>query len=399
MDPVTLAIEVLKILILFFILLNVGGLMTWVERKQSAVIQHRIGANRAGFLIPRKLSSDNFFVRIFVNPLLFLCSVVLNPLLRVLTVLGLFHPLADGVKLLLKEDVPPPKGANPVLYQIAPLLALIPVFLVASVIPFGPPLKIGERVIPLQVASLDAGILVVFAFGGLGIYAAAIGGWASHNKFALLGSLRASAQMISYELTLGLSVVGLLMVYETLRLEEIVARQGELLFGFLPKWGIFLQPLAFLLFYTAILAEGKRVPFDLPEGESEIVAGYFLEYSGMKFGIFYLAEFVEVFLAALLVTTLFFGGWHIPFLYDKGFSFPGGVEVTLPPDLVFLLRIGALVAKITFFTWFNVQIRWTLLRFRFDQLLRLGWQGMVPLALANILLTGLILLMGKGFIR
>jgi NADH-quinone oxidoreductase subunit H len=226
----------------------------------------------------------------------------------------------------------------------------------------------------------------------LGIYAAAIGGWASNNKFALLGSLRASAQMISYELALGLSLVGIFMVYGTVRLEEIVEKQGALLWGWIPAWGILLQPLAFFLFYTAILAEGKRVPFDLPEGESEIVAGYFLEYSGMKFGIYYLAEFVEVFLAAMLVTVLFFGGWHIPYLSDQGFLFPGGVTIALSPVLVYLLRISAFVAKIIFFTWLNVQIRWTLLRFRFDQLLRLGWVNMVPLALLNILLTGLLLL-------
>lgn len=392
MDQVTLLIEIVKILGVLFILLNVGGLMTWVERKQAAVIQHRIGANRAGFSLPRRLKGAPLWVQLLLNPFLFVLSSVINPVLRLLTILGLFHPLADGVKLLLKEDVPPPRGANPLLYQIAPLLAFLPIFLIAAVIPFGPPLKIGERVIPLQIAPLDAGILAVLAFGGLGIYAAAIGGWASNNKFALLGSLRASAQMISYELALGLSLVGIFMVYGTVRLEEIVEKQGALLWGWIPAWGILLQPLAFFLFYTAILAEGKRVPFDLPEGESEIVAGYFLEYSGMKFGIYYLAEFVEVFLAAMLVTVLFFGGWHIPYLSDQGFLFPGGVTIALSPVLVYLLRISAFVAKIIFFTWLNVQIRWTLLRFRFDQLLRLGWVNMVPLALLNILLTGLLLL-------
>jgi NADH-quinone oxidoreductase subunit H len=391
-DLITLSIEIAKILGVIFILLNVGGLMTWVERKQAAVIQHRIGANRAGFLLPRRVEGGPLWIRLLLNPLLFFLAPLLNPVLKVLTVLGLLHPLADGVKLLLKEDVPPPRGANPVLYQLAPLLAFIPIFLVAALIPFGPPLRIGERVIPLQIAPIDAGILAVFAFGGLGIYAAAIGGWASNNKFALLGSLRASAQMISYELALGLSAVGIFMVYGTVRLEEMIERQGALLWGWIPAWGIFLQPLAFFLFYAAILAEGKRVPFDLPEGESEIVAGYFLEYSGMKFGIYYLAEFVEVFLASMLVTVLFFGGWHIPYLTDQGFVFPGGLLIPLSPTLVYLLRIGAFIAKIIFFTWFNVQIRWTLLRFRFDQLLRLGWANLVPLALINILVTGIFLL-------
>jgi NADH-quinone oxidoreductase subunit H len=389
-------IEIGKIAGVFFILLNVGGIMTWVERKQSALIQHRIGANRAGFLLPSRWEGGPLLLRAFVNPFLFIFAGLLNPLLRFLTRLGLFHPLADGLKLLFKEDFIP-AGANPFLYQMAPMLALIPVFVVSAFLPFAPPLEVGGIRIPMQIAPVDGGILGVFAFGSLGIYSAAIGGWASNNKFALLGAVRASAQMISYEVALTLSVVGIMMVFGTTRLDLIVEKQGEMLFGWIPKWGIVVQPLGFLLFYAAILAEGKRVPYDLPEGESEIVAGYFLEYSGMKFGIYYLAEFIEVFLSAMLITVVFFGGWQIPYLYESGFLFPWGGSLSLPSFLVYLLQLLAFVSKIVFFTWFNVQIRWTLLRFRFDQLLRLGWKVLLPAGLFNIFLTGIILLLfGRG---
>lgn len=387
MDPVLLVADIVKIAAVYFILLNAGGLLTWIERKQSALMQHRIGANRAGFTLPSRVEGGGA-----LNLLLPVLAPVLNPLLRVLTKLGLLHTLADGGKMLFKEDFMP-GNASRLLYQLAPVMAVVPVFVISIIIPWGPPIELFGRTIPLQVASLDMGILFFFAFGGLGVYSAAIGGWASGNKFALLGSIRASAQMISYEVAYGLAIIGTLMVYETVQLDAIVAAQGQLLFGFLPAWGVFVQPLGFAIFYTAILAEGKRVPFDLPEGESEIVAGYFTEYSGMKFGTFYLAEFTEIFVAAAMVVTLFFGGWQVPYLTDAGFVLPGlGASLDMPSWLVTITRIGAMFAKILFFCWLNVQIRWTLLRFRFDQVIRLGWTFLLPLALANIFITGVVLL-------
>jgi len=388
MDLVVLATDVIKVLLVYGILLNAGGLLTWVERKQSAVIQHRVGANRAGFQLPRRLEGRGEVL----NPLLLVLAPVLNPLLRVITKLGLLHALADGGKMLFKEDFAP-ANANRFLYQIAPLLAVVPAFLVSVIIPFGPPITVFGREVTMQIASLDVGILFFFAVGGVGVYSAAIGGWASGNKFSLLGSVRASAQMISYEIAYGLALVGLLMTFQTLRPEELVAAQGQMLFGVIPMWGIVVQPLGFLLFYAAMLAEGKRVPFDLPEGESELVAGYFLEYSGMKFGTFYLAEFVEVFVHAALMTTLFFGGWQVPFLYDQGFVLPLVGTLELPGWLVTLTRTLSFWAKVLFFCWLNVQIRWTLLRFRFDQLIGLGWKIMLPLALANIVVTGIVLVL------
>ncbi len=390
-DPVILIADILKVSIIFFILLNAGGLLTWVERKQAAVIQHRIGANRALLLLSTKVERFGA-LNGPLNLILPILAPPINFLLRPLGKLGLFHALADGGKMLFKEDFMP-TGAHPFLFQLAPFLAVVPAFMVACVIPFGPDIEVMGRTIPLQIASLDMGILFFFAFGGIAVYSAAIGGWASGNKFALLGSIRASAQMISYEVAYGLAIVGTMMVFGTVRLDEMVVQQGELLFGFLPAWGVVMQPLGFLLFYTALLAEGKRVPFDLPEGESEIVAGYFTEYSGMKFGTFFMAEFIEVFIGAAMISVLFFGGWQVPYLYETGFVFPWGGTFNMPTFMVVVTQVGAMFAKILFFCWLNVQIRWTLLRFRFDQLIRLGWKFMLPAALANIFITGLVMVL------
>jgi NADH-quinone oxidoreductase subunit H len=197
--------------------------------------------------------------------------------------------------------------------------------------------------------------------------------------------------MISYEVVLGLSLVGLIMVYSTLQLDDIVRQQGGLLFGFLPAWGIFLQPLGFLLFFPSAIAETKRIPFDLPEGESEII-GYYTEYSGMRFGLFYFAEFIEIIVISALMSTLFFGGYQVPWLYAEGFKFPWGWEWQLPHLVVVLLQIGSFFGKIAFFCWLQVLIRWTLPRFRYDQLMRLCWTGILPLAVFNIIITGLVIM-------
>lgn len=357
------AIDVVKVVAVIGFVMTLAGLLTWVERKQSAVIQDRIGANRA----------DIFGFRI----------------------IGLFHILADGLKMATKEDFVPP-GGNRVLHTLAPFVAFFPALIAFAIIPFGDVLRIGGRAISLQVADFNVGILYLFAVGGMGVYGAVLAGWSSNNKYSLIGGLRASAQMISYEITLGLAIVGVLMVFQSLQLSAISRAQGELLFGFIPKWGVVVQPLGFILFITAAVAENKRIPFDLPEGESEII-GFFTEYSGMKWGMFMFSEFVETVVAAGIITSLFFGGWQVPYLVADGFLFPGGFSIWLPHLLVVLLQVGAFTLKVVFFCWLLLTIRWTLPRFRYDQVMRLGWKYMLPLGLINVLVTGLVIVALSAF--
>lgn len=355
------AITLTKIWAVLLTLVSLAALMTWVERKQSAVMQDRLGANRADILGLR--------------------------------IIGLFQPMADGIKMFFKEDFFPDRGEK-FLHIIAPMLAFFPAVVTFAVIPFGDVLRVGTLVIPLQIAKLNIGYLYILAIGGLTIYGTVLAGWSSNNKYSLLGGLRAAAQMFSYEVCLGLSLVGLIMIYSTLQLDEIVRQQGQLLFGFLPAWGVFLQPLGFLLFFPAAMAETKRVPFDLPEGESEII-GYYTEYSGLRFGLFYFAEFVEIIVVAALVSTLFFGGYQVPWLTADGFHFPWGWVWALPHLIVVLLQMGAFFTKLAVFCWLQVLVRWTLPRFRYDQLMKLCWVGILPLAVLNILITGLIIILIK----
>ena len=341
----------------FFGVLNLAGLHTWVERKQSALMQDRIGANRASI----------FGIRL----------------------LGLFHPLADAIKMFTKEDFIPAQ-ADRFLHTLAPFLSVFFAMVAFAGIPFGDQLAVGGRMVDLQVAKIDVGLLYIFAMLSLGIYGVILAGFASKNNYALLGGLRASAQMISYEIALGISIIGVVMVFGTLDLQELVRAQGVLLGGWLPMWGIFVQPVAFLIFLTAALAETKRTPFDLPEGESEII-GYFVEYSGMKFGMFFLTDFIETVMVACLATTLFLGGWQIPFLLPDGFHFPWGGVVPVHQLLYALLGVGSFTFKVIAFCWFFMTVRWTLPRFRYDQLMHLGWKILFPISVANVLVTGLIL--------
>jgi NADH-quinone oxidoreductase subunit H len=249
-----------------------------------------------------------------------------------------------------------------------------------AAIPFGPPLHLGGREIDLQVAKINVALLYIFAMLSLGVYGVILAGFSSRNNYAILGGLRATAQMISYELALGVSVIGVIMVYGTMDLGTLVEAQGELIWGFIPRWGIVVQPVAFIVFVTAALAETKRVPFDLPEAESEII-GYFVEYSGMKFGMFLFTDFVETIMVACLATTLFLGGWQVPFLQADDVS-----------NLVFvLLGIASFSIKVVIFCWIFMQLRWTLPRFRYDQLMALGWKGLFPIALANVVVTAIVL--------
>ncbi len=346
------------VLFLLVLILPLASVLTWVERKQSAIMQDRLGANRADILGFR--------------------------------LWGLFNIIADTIKSFTKEDWVPP-FANRFLHSIAPFLGLFAAFVTFAVIPFGPPVEVLGHTVKLQVADLNVGLLYILAFGSMGVYTVVIAGWSSNNKYAQLGALRGISQMLSYEVVLGLSLVGVILVTGSLRLPEIVAAQGGHWFGWIPKWGVFTQPLAFLLFLPAAIAETRRVPFDVPEGESEII-GYFVEYSGLKFGLFLLAEFIEIVILAALISTFFFGGWQVPWLQDHGFVFGGLATVELSAWLVTALRIVGFLCKIFFFCWLQLLIRWTLPRFRFDQLLRLGWKQLLPLALANIVITAIVML-------
>jgi NADH-quinone oxidoreductase subunit H len=331
--------------------------LTWLERKESALIQDRVGANRASI----------FGIRI----------------------IGLFQPFADAIKMIFKEDFVP-SFSRKFLHTIAPFISFFFVAITIAAVPFGDILRIGDRTINLQILDFNVGLLFILAMLSLGIYGIIISGWASNNRYTLTGGLRGAAQVISYEVALGLSLIGLIMVYPSLRLSSIVLYQGELLFGFLPKWGIFLQPLGFVIFLFAALAETKRVPFDLPEGESEII-GFFTEYSGLKWGLFMMTDFMEIIIVSTLLTTLFFGGWQVPWLASDGFHFPWGGELMLPHVVVVLFQVAAFNIKVFFFCWLQILIRWTYPRFRYDQVMDLGWKLLVPLSLVNIIGTGIIM--------
>ncbi|MBT3366268.1 MAG: NADH-quinone oxidoreductase subunit NuoH [Nitrospina sp.] len=353
---VELFITLVKILFIFAVTVGFfAPVLTWVERKQSALMQDRIGANRADIM--------GF------------------------TVLGLFHIIADALKMFTKEDFIP-DGANKVLHTISPIIALVPALLTFAVVPFGGQYTLFDTEVNLVISDLDVGLLFVFAIASLATYGYVIAGWSSNNNWSLLGSMRTASQMISYEVTMGLTIIGVLMVYESMKLTEIGAIQENFW-----MWGIFLQPLGFIMFLTASIAENKRIPFDAPEAESELVAGYFTEYSGLKFGMFFMAEFIEMVTIGAIMTILFLGAWHIPFLTTatllSWFDFLGTTGSNL---VVMLIHVGVFFAKVCFFIYLQMIIRWTLPRFRYDQIMKLGWKILLPLSLANILVTGLVIL-------
>jgi NADH-quinone oxidoreductase subunit H len=372
---------------LFILIVMVAGLapvITWIERKQSAVMQDRIGANRAD--------------------------------VGGITVLGLLHPLADVLKLLSKEDVVP-FGANRFMHLISPVIAAIPAVIAFAVIPFGGVYTFGGEQVSLVAANPDWGLLYIFAIGSIAMYGTVMAGWSSNNNWSLLGGLRASAQMISYEVTMGLSVVGIFMVFETLKLQDMAVAQDatfrifgflEALFGIavpawldwvrLPAWGVFYQPLGFIMFLTCIMAENKRPPFDTPEGESEIIAGYHLEYSGMRFGLFFMAEFIEILVIAGLMTTLFLGGWSVPWASTA--TIIGAIAPTFgegfATGLCVIVHFLAFMAKVVVMIWFQMALRWTLPRFRYDQVMDLCWKIILPLSIANVFVTGFVILIARG---
>jgi NADH-quinone oxidoreductase subunit H len=361
---VDVGIAAAKAFAVVMLVLNMSLVLLWVERKGSALIQDRIGANRAnvfGGLLPFNLG-------------------IINTL------------IADPIKLLTKEDLIP-AGADRVLHFVAPFLAVFPVIVTFAAIPFGDVLVIGGRTIELQAAALDVGVLYVLAMSSLAVYGVVLGGWATNSRWSLLGAVRGSAQMISYEIALGLGLVAAIMTFGTLDLQEIARAQGAHLWGVVPLWGILYQPVAFLILLIAGFAESKRVPFDLPEGESELVAGYFTEYSGMKQAAFMLSDFAEVVVVAGLATTLFFGAWQVPFLARDGWHLPGGVFVAMPHLAVVALQIAAFTIKVFALCCFQILVRWTLPRYRYDHLMDLGWKWLLPIALANVVVTAVVVVL------
>jgi NADH-quinone oxidoreductase subunit H len=377
MDAVAWISTLLKIVFILIIILSFAPVLIWAERRQSAMIQDRIGPHRAGV----KLFGKN------------------------ITLIGLLHPLADALKFVWKEDFIPPK-ADKLLHSLAPIIALVPAISVFAVIPFGGYLYIDHALdvlepgkvfdgtpISLQIANINVGILYVFAIAGTGVVGAAIAGYSSDSKYALLGGVRAAGQMVSYEVTLGLAIVGCFMVYDSLLIQDMIAwqRVPRLPFGF-SLWGICVQPLAFFLYFTAAIAETKRIPFDVPEGESELAAGYFTEYSGMKFGMFFMGEFVEVITSSAIISALFLGGYDLPFLEDYGFDFFGHV-IGVPHVGVIALQVLTFIVKLVILIWLQLMIRWSLPRFRYDQIMQLCWKLLLPLSLFNILATGVVILL------
>jgi NADH-quinone oxidoreductase subunit H len=423
MDYLIIALRTLFIWIVPLIFLIV---LIWFERKGSSFMQDRTGPNRAAIGGVR--------------------------------LAGVVHLIADVVKLLMKEMMIPGR-VNRSYFMIAPFIGFTFVLLSFAVIPYADTFMIAGRAIPMQAAVLNSGVLFILAITSLEVYGAVLAGWASNNKFALLGGLRATAQMISYEIPLGLAIVGIFMVFGSAELNAIVQGQGELIWGFLPKWGVVVQPLGFIIFLVAVFAETNRNPFDLPEGESELVAGFHTEYSGMRFALFYMTEYAAIVLSSSMIASLYFGGWQVPWLptdklvqhadivlkvllavgglgaavfawwmfvfakrvkgkfgdarENEGTILGTGSALVAVVLLFFLFRsLGAdpigetgarittlvtqiltFIIKLTFFCWLFIWVRWSLPRFRYDQLMRLGWKTMIPLSFINLFATGLIILL------
>jgi NADH-quinone oxidoreductase subunit H len=335
--------KITLVLVVFGVTLLVAMYSTYLERKVAAFIQDRIGPDRAGPF-------------------------------------GLLQPLADGVKMFMKEEIIP-NVSNKLLFIMGPSIAMLTAIMAGVVIPWGKTLIINETEYSLQITDINIGVLYIFAVVSIGVYGIMIGGWASNNKFSLLGAIRASAQMISYELAMGLSIIALVMITGTLSMKEISAMQGGGIGSDWNMWNVVYQPLGFIMFLICAFAECNRMPFDLPETETELVGGYHTEYSSMKLGFYLFAEYINMFTSSAVMSTLYFGGYNFPFMNDLGLSH----------NMITLLGTTFLFAKIVFFIFFFMWIRWTLPRFRYDQLMNLGWKILIPIAIANVVITGLVM--------
>jgi NADH-quinone oxidoreductase subunit H len=344
-----MAVVGVKLAFVLAVMLTTVPIMVWVERRGSALIQDRLGPNRVGPF-------------------------------------GLLQPVIDVIKLLTKENLRP-EGVHTFLYMLAPVIAVAISLSTFIAVPFGKDSGLevfGRSVDGFIVApNLNIGVLYIFAIASLAVYSVVLAGWSSNNKFALYGGIRASAQAISYELAMTVAVVGVLMSAGSLNLQHIVDAQTGIWLGSLPRWNVFPQLLGAVTFMVAVFAETNRLPFDLPEADAELVAGYHTEYSSMGFAAFYMSEYLHMFVGASLITVLFFGGWNLPWI-DIPFDGWAGA----------LLSMGVFAAKVAFFMWFFVWVRWTLPRFRYDQLMALGWKVMIPLATLNFLWVGVGLALG-----
>lgn len=365
-DAFEITINLIKLVAVFLLIVQAVPILVWVERRGSAFIQNRFGPNRVGPL-------------------------------------GLLQLLADAVKFLTKEDFAPDKAIKPLFYA-APVFALIPAALAFAAIPLSVPLEIGGYVFRIQGYEMNVGIVFILGVSGLAAYTILMAGWGSGSKFSLLGALRASAQVISYELALGLSIVGVIMMYGTFNLTEMItAQQGAMKFHafgyeitsrFLPNWGIFYQPLAAILFFAASFAESNRLPFDLAEGEAEIVAGFHTEYGGFKMLMFFIGEYGHMILGSSLMIVFFFGGYGLPGItVDEVRLWAAGVTdgAVGASVLTTLIHFLSFTVKLVLFLWIFIWVRWTLPRFRYDQLMDLGWRTMLPWALGNTILTALVI--------
>jgi NADH-quinone oxidoreductase subunit H len=374
-DGFEILVNGIKLVVIFLMMVQAVPILVWLERRGSAFIQNRFGPNRVGPL-------------------------------------GLLQLLADAVKFLFKEEFAPAKGIR-LLYYAAPVAALVPATLAFAAIPLSTPIKIdsfemfgqtwGPYTFLMQGYEIGVGIVFVLAVSSLAAYSILMAGWGSGNKYSLLGALRASSQTISYELALGLSIVGVILLYGTFNLSDMVQQQqglmsfqfmGYTVNGALPNWGIFYQPLGFILFYAATFAESNRLPFDLAEGEAELVAGFHVEYGGFKMLLFFIGEYGHMLVASGLIATFYFGGYQIPWVSPDSvlswaqMKFGAGNAASVVTALIHLL---AFLVKVAVFLWIFIQVRWTLPRFRYDQLMDLGWKTMLPWALANTILTALFI--------
>jgi NADH-quinone oxidoreductase subunit H len=334
MDFLGFIIICVKVLLVFAATMLTVLIMIYAERRVSAFMQGRLGPNRVG---PQ----------------------------------GILQPIADGIKFLMKEDIIP-AGVDKPIFILAPAVLLIPALMTFAVIPFGSDITLFGRQIPLQVADVNVGILYVLALTSIGVYGIVLAGWSSNSKYSLLGGLRSAAQLISYELAMGLAVVSIILLSGSLKLNDIVADQQ----GYLFSWNVFKQPLAFIIFLIAVYAETNRLPFDLSEAEQELVGGYHTEYSSIKFSMFFMAEYANMITAAALTVTLFFGGWDVPLINETSLGIWGTV-----------LSVSSFILKMGFFLFLFIWVRWTFPRFRYDQLMKLGWKVMLPIALLNIFIT------------
>lgn len=339
--------KAILILVVFGVTLFVAAYSTYAERKVAAFLQDRVGPDRAGPF-------------------------------------GILQPLADGLKFIMKEEIIP-VVSNKLLFVLGPSIAMLTALMAGVVIPWGNTLIIGGKEYMLQIADINIGILYVFGVVSIGVYGIMIGGWASNNKFSLLGAIRASAQMISYEVAMGLSIIALILMTSTLSLREITLLQSGGVGADWNFWNVVYQPIGFLIFLICAFAECNRTPFDLPECETELVGGYHTEYSSMKLGFYLFAEYINMFISSAVISTLYFGGYNFPFMNDLG----------LDHNLITILGSIVLLLKIAFFIFFFMWIRWTIPRFRYDQLMNLGWRILIPLSLINILITGIVVLIFK----